>query len=220
MKHSTGITLIELLVGLLLFSLLIGFAAIGIRNSHQAFIVTRNDEESGMILLHGLDDAARIIRGCAAVEGGGSLIQCEDSQGSWSTLALANGTLTLNQTPLQAGLYSIDFSIHPGTVSNYVSISASSVSNHEQLGTTTKTLFTSVALRNNPQPIPSPTPTNPLPAPSPSPWPTPTTPSPSPTPTPTPTGYICPPGYWGGGLIPCRPIPPILSGPNGRNVGR
>lgn len=220
---KNGTTLVEFLIGLILFSIFLGFAALGIRYSHQAISTTGRNRTSQVILQNGLDDAARTIRNCVAVQGGGPSLQCLDSKGNWNVLSVANQTLLLNQTPLQSGIDAMNFSILPGAVSNYVAIAAA-VKTNDETGLTTRTLSTSVALRNNPQPSPSPSP-QPLPVvpppPTPAPAPSPLSPPPVAAPSsPTRPWYDCPPGYWGGGAVPCRPIPPIQSGGNGRNFMR
>jgi len=198
-----GTSLIELLIGVAIFSTLLSFAALGVRYSDQILQATNRSLDADVILQRGLDDAARVIRGCVSVQGGGTALQCQDQLGNMNTLSIVNRTLMLNQIPLETNLDAINFSIVPGEVAPYVTIQLTTSTNRGQLGTTTDTLSTSVALRESSAVVAAAAPPSPAPASS---SPTPPTATPA-APTPSPTRN-CPMMGAGWGPGGCLPVPP------------
>ncbi len=143
-----GVTLIELLLGVTLFSLLLTLVCSGLQVSQRSLEVSRRQIPPEVILQNAVDSASRYIRQSVDVAGGGTNLSLKQWDGNWKNLSFDGQTLLWDGVPLQGNLSGVRFSVEPGSVAKYVTLWASTSVQDSENHASSKVLESSVSLRD------------------------------------------------------------------------
>ncbi len=157
LKRFRGFTLVELLIGFALFSLLLTMLAIGMQVSHKTLLLSDQATALNFRLQTALDDTVRMVRQAVNVTYYHQPIKSSqvgliltEPDGSSVILSFSNGTLYDNGSPIADNLQSIDFKIKDSGVVKNVMITMTADTENASGAALTKTLISSVSLRNVP----------------------------------------------------------------------
>jgi prepilin-type N-terminal cleavage/methylation domain-containing protein len=139
--RSHGFTLLELLIGVFLFSLVLGMTALGLEVSQKTLLKAENQVPVQSSLQNAMDEITRLIRESKNVSGGGTTLVLTQWDNRVENVVFSNGILFANNIPLQGGLSQVQFVVNQGEAVKWVEIA---------LAASGKALVSSASLRNVP----------------------------------------------------------------------
>lgn len=156
---AKAFTLIELLFGISLFSVVLTFAAMALNVSGSAIRASKSHLPSEMKLQNAVDSVSRLVRQAADVSAlGDNGLSLKQWYGKPKTVTFLSNTLSQDGNALQGDLLSVNFKIVPADLVNgpLVKVVTIFASVHSQDTSAPKTLFGSVSLRDVPAGSPPP----------------------------------------------------------------